>query len=368
MEDQPLPADASPTALSPGYIADFDPEEDEEDPEEDPADHPVDGGDNDDNESSDDDNDDDDWWESKGLSRGILAPDERTEVIKTKLEVPCRANKKEHEEHLKQILELLKKEELYAKFSKCVILDSKDTVPQSHKVVAVHQSLHYLKEAKISCILRTLRRRVWGAVLIADDEKVISYASRQLKINEKKTIDSYLELGSRSDLEKQKLEPRADGGNHFVPKLAGAYCDRETRVAIQFLEGHLPNALGTNLDMSTAYHPTNDGQKREDIKLSREYAACWLEELLTKLELPERLSRVHNTFHVSNLEQCRNSGREVKRLEAKSVPLGLKFVWELQEKVPEFSWELKINSRKKYQTSSPSPHRRSKAAFVSLED
>ncbi|GJU92374.1 putative reverse transcriptase domain-containing protein [Tanacetum coccineum] len=59
MEDQPLPADASPTALSPGYIADFDPEEDEEDPEEDPADHPVDGGDNDDNESSDDDDDDD---------------------------------------------------------------------------------------------------------------------------------------------------------------------------------------------------------------------------------------------------------------------------------------------------------------------
>ncbi|GKD89817.1 hypothetical protein Tco_1365324 [Tanacetum coccineum] len=46
--------------LSPGYIADFDPEEDEEDPEEDPADHPVDGGDNDDNESSDDDDDDDD--------------------------------------------------------------------------------------------------------------------------------------------------------------------------------------------------------------------------------------------------------------------------------------------------------------------
>ncbi|GJR26364.1 hypothetical protein Tco_1102596 [Tanacetum coccineum] len=54
MEDQPLPADASPTALSPGYIVDFDPEEDEEDP----ADHPVDGGDNDDNESSDDDDDD----------------------------------------------------------------------------------------------------------------------------------------------------------------------------------------------------------------------------------------------------------------------------------------------------------------------
>nr|GEU56587.1 putative reverse transcriptase domain-containing protein [Tanacetum cinerariifolium] len=55
MEDRPLPADASPTALSPGYIADSNLKEDEEDPEEDPADYPANGGDNDDNESSDDD-------------------------------------------------------------------------------------------------------------------------------------------------------------------------------------------------------------------------------------------------------------------------------------------------------------------------
>ncbi|GJV30057.1 hypothetical protein Tco_1386505 [Tanacetum coccineum] len=56
IEDQPLPEDASHAALSPGYIADCDPEEDEEDPEEDPAN----GGDDDDDESSDDDDDDDD--------------------------------------------------------------------------------------------------------------------------------------------------------------------------------------------------------------------------------------------------------------------------------------------------------------------
>ncbi|GJY64735.1 putative reverse transcriptase domain-containing protein [Tanacetum coccineum] len=42
-KDQPLSADASPIALSPGYIANSDPEEDKEDPEEDPADHPTDG-------------------------------------------------------------------------------------------------------------------------------------------------------------------------------------------------------------------------------------------------------------------------------------------------------------------------------------
>nr|GFB63165.1 hypothetical protein [Tanacetum cinerariifolium] len=57
MEDQPLPADASPTALSPGYIVDS---EDEKDPKEDPAYYPTDRGDNDDDESSNDEDDDDD--------------------------------------------------------------------------------------------------------------------------------------------------------------------------------------------------------------------------------------------------------------------------------------------------------------------
>ncbi|GJR33616.1 hypothetical protein Tco_1209300 [Tanacetum coccineum] len=59
MEDQPLPTDASPAALSPGYVPDSNPEEDpEEDSEEEHADYPADGGDGDD-EPSDDDSDDD---------------------------------------------------------------------------------------------------------------------------------------------------------------------------------------------------------------------------------------------------------------------------------------------------------------------
>ncbi|GJX22805.1 hypothetical protein Tco_0227250 [Tanacetum coccineum] len=56
IEDQPLPADASPVALSLGYVADSDLEEDFE---EDHVDYPADGGD-DDNKPSDDDDDDDD--------------------------------------------------------------------------------------------------------------------------------------------------------------------------------------------------------------------------------------------------------------------------------------------------------------------
>nr|GEV06482.1 hypothetical protein [Tanacetum cinerariifolium] len=57
MGDQPLPADASPTAQSPGYIVDYDSEKDEKYPKEDPANYPDDRGDNDDDESSNDDDD-----------------------------------------------------------------------------------------------------------------------------------------------------------------------------------------------------------------------------------------------------------------------------------------------------------------------
>ncbi|GKD89293.1 hypothetical protein Tco_1364800, partial [Tanacetum coccineum] len=59
--DQPLHADASPTVLSPGYVADFVPSEEdpEEDPKADPADYLADGGDDEEEEESSEDDDDD---------------------------------------------------------------------------------------------------------------------------------------------------------------------------------------------------------------------------------------------------------------------------------------------------------------------
>nr|GEV77537.1 hypothetical protein [Tanacetum cinerariifolium] len=66
MEDQPLPADATPTALSPDYVVDSDPEKNEKDPKEDPAYYPANrGNDNDDESSNDDDDDDDDVEKDK---------------------------------------------------------------------------------------------------------------------------------------------------------------------------------------------------------------------------------------------------------------------------------------------------------------
>nr|GEZ21735.1 hypothetical protein [Tanacetum cinerariifolium] len=80
MEDQPLPADISPTALSPGYVVDFDLKKDEKDPKEDPADYPADRGNNYDDESSNDDDDDDDVEKDEEDKEEHLAPSDPSDV------------------------------------------------------------------------------------------------------------------------------------------------------------------------------------------------------------------------------------------------------------------------------------------------
>ncbi|GJX61770.1 hypothetical protein Tco_0294670 [Tanacetum coccineum] len=61
IEDQPHAVDASPIALSPAYIADFDPEDESQDG---PMDYPADGRDDDDS-SGDDANDEDEEEEKE---------------------------------------------------------------------------------------------------------------------------------------------------------------------------------------------------------------------------------------------------------------------------------------------------------------
>ncbi|GJY59460.1 hypothetical protein Tco_0459352 [Tanacetum coccineum] len=91
-----------------------------------------------------------------------------------------------------------------------------------------------------------------------------------------------------------------------------------------------------------------------------------------KLELSEELSRVHNTFHVSNLKKCHADeplavpldglhlddklhfveepleivGREVKRLKRSRIPL-VKVRWN-SKRGPEFTWEREDQFKKKY--------------------
>ncbi|GJS59513.1 hypothetical protein Tco_0654297 [Tanacetum coccineum] len=91
-----------------------------------------------------------------------------------------------------------------------------------------------------------------------------------------------------------------------------------------------------------------------------------------KLELPQELNRVHNTFHVSNLKKCYSDeplavpleglhvddklrfveepveimDREVKRLKQSRIPI-VKVRWN-SRRGPEFTWEREDQFQKKY--------------------
>nr|GEZ09790.1 hypothetical protein [Tanacetum cinerariifolium] len=117
-------------------------------------------------------------------------------------------SEEEHAEHLKLILELLNKEELYVKFSKCEYWLSKKNVKfdWSEKAEAAFQ---LLKQKLCSAPILALpkgsenfvvycdaSRKGLGAVLMQKD-KVIAYASRQLKIYEKNYTTHDLELKAK---------------------------------------------------------------------------------------------------------------------------------------------------------------------------
>ncbi|GJS89361.1 putative reverse transcriptase domain-containing protein [Tanacetum coccineum] len=184
---------------------------------------------------------------------------------------------------------------------------------------------------------------------------------------------------------------------HGIP--VSIICDRDPRFASNFWRS-LQKALGTNLDMSTAYHPQTDGQSERTIQTLEDMMhacaidfgkgwvnhfplvdfsynnsyhtfikaapfeslygrmcrspVCWAEvgSIVYKLDLPEELSRIHNTFHGSNLKKFYGD-------EPLAVSLdGLHFDDKLQSvdepvrwnslRGPKFTWEREDQFRKKY--------------------
>ncbi|GJV24110.1 putative reverse transcriptase domain-containing protein [Tanacetum coccineum] len=107
------------------------------------------------------------------------------------------ADKKEHEEHLKAILELLKKEKLYAKFSKCEFwIPKEENDFQLIKQKLCIAPILALPEGSEDFVVYYDASHKGLGVVLMQREKVIAYASRQLKIYEKNYTTHDLELGS----------------------------------------------------------------------------------------------------------------------------------------------------------------------------
>ncbi|GKE59815.1 putative reverse transcriptase domain-containing protein [Tanacetum coccineum] len=216
---------------------------------------------------------------------------------------------------------------------------------------------------------------------------------------------------------------------HGIP--VSIICDRDGRFTSNFWRS-FQKALGTEISMSTTYHPKTDGQSERTIQTPEDMLrACVIDfgkdrqksyadlkqkpiefevgdrvmlkvspwkgvvrfgkqgklnpryvgpfKVLAKvgkvsyrLELPQELSRIHHTFHVSNLKKCyadeplvmllegihvddklqfveepvEIKEQEIKRLKRSRIPL-VKVRWN-SRRGPEFTWERKDSFKQKY--------------------
>nr|GEV11811.1 hypothetical protein [Tanacetum cinerariifolium] len=239
-----------------------------------------------------------------------------------------------HEDHLKEILELLKKEELYAKFSKCEF-----GFPRTKCTVFTNtKSLQHILDQKEL----NMRQRRW-LELLSDYDCEIRYhpgkanvvaGALSRKERNKPLRARALVMTIGLNLPKQILEAQTEAHKPenfkkedpaiFVPmrendpmeKLARMYLKEVvTRhgIPVSIIYDHDPRfvsnlwrslqkALGASLDM----RDIRFGKRR---KLNPRYVRPFkvLEKVGSvayKIELPQELSRVHNTFHASNLKKC----------------------------------------------------------------
>ncbi|GJV82157.1 putative reverse transcriptase domain-containing protein [Tanacetum coccineum] len=228
-------------------------------------------------------------------------------------------DEEEHGKHLKIILELLKKEILYAKFSKCDFwLDSVQFLGH-----VIDRSGVHVDPAKIEAIMSwaapTMPTEVRQFLGLAgyyqrfiEEFSLISkpltkltqknkkyeeaYASRQLKVHEENYTTHDLELGAKelnliqrswiellSDYE-CKIRYHPGKANMVADTLSQKGKEKLLRVRALMMTVHndyrsrfrsLQKALGTNLDMSTDYHPQTNGQSERTIQMLEDmWRAC----------------------------------------------------------------------------------------------
>nr|GEV30591.1 hypothetical protein [Tanacetum cinerariifolium] len=200
-------------------------------------------------------------------------------------------DEKEHGKHLKIIWELLKKEILYTKFSKCDFwLDSVQFLGH----VIDHSGVH-VDPAMIEAIMS------WAAPMAPTEVRQFLGLDRDLVMHESHKSKYSIHLET----------------NKMYQDLKPLYWWPNMKVDIATYE-----ALGTNLDMGTAYHPQTDGQSERTIQTLEDMLRAYIEVRDSQLTDPElirdtteKIIQIKNRLLAAHSRQKSYTDKRAKPLE-----------------------------------------------------
>nr|GEZ51573.1 hypothetical protein [Tanacetum cinerariifolium] len=183
-------------------------------------------------------------------------------------------DEKEHEEHLKAILELLKEEKLYAKILKCEFWIPKKGIKfdwgekEENAFQLIKQKLYSapilaLPEGSDDFVVYYDASHKGLGVVLMQREKILEAQIEALKLENLKKEDVGGSEKMYQDMKKLYWWPniKADIATYVSKCLTYAKVKEEHQRPSGLLK-----ALGTNLDMSTAYHPEIDRQSERTIQ------------------------------------------------------------------------------------------------------
>ncbi|GJV22505.1 putative reverse transcriptase domain-containing protein [Tanacetum coccineum] len=315
-------------------------------------------------------------------------------------------SKEEREVHLKLVLESLMKEKLYAKFSKSNVVGdalSRNERVKSRRVrgmILATQSEAFKQENILSERLHGLDQQMERKGDESSDKTYYNLGDMYWWPRVEKDIATYV---SNSDRQSERMIPTLEdimracvidfgGSYHLSIRCAPfeALYGRKCRSPILWAEIRESSLIGPELVLEMTYKVV---LIKEKLKAARDrqksYAdkrrkllefevgdwvllkvSPWKGVVPYRMRLPEELSCVHDTFHVSNLKKCRADAnlhvpldeikvdkklhfveepveimdREIKKLKLKKIAL-VKVRWNLK-RGPEFTWEHEDQMRK----------------------
>nr|GEU53876.1 putative reverse transcriptase domain-containing protein [Tanacetum cinerariifolium] len=303
-------------------------------------------------------------------------------------------NKVEHKEHLKLILELLKKEELYTtngydtiwvifdhltKSAHFLPMKEKDLIEKLMKLyikevvtrLGVPIYIIFDRDGRFTSLFWQALHKALGTRLDMSTTyhpKTDGQSERTIQTLEDMLRACVLDFGKNWDKHLPLVEFSYSNSYHTSIKAAPfkALYGRECRSPMCWEEVGDAQLTGPAIIHETTEKIVQIKSRIQAALIERDGTVAY------KLELPQQLSRVHNTFHVLNLRKCQSDeslvipledlriddklhfveepvevmDREIKQFKRSRIPI-IKVRWN-SKRGPEFTWEREDQFKQKY--------------------